>query len=184
MNARMICLYKGLSAILCNSLCQQLITLNKYKYSFFPRTVSDRNKRVQDVWSQQSTSSFHAALLNQSKITQWFVVLCSQNLIATTLLDAPLIFFFCFGVCVHVCADSFPRLLLIIVSVVMWCRYGDGYIMIGFSNGFFVVISTHMKEIGQVCCCIHCTLSWWYVNWLIDWLYTVSQKRKPPNFPQ
>ncbi|XP_031560697.1 WD repeat-containing protein 19-like [Actinia tenebrosa] len=34
-------------------------------------------------------------------------------------------------------------------NIIAYRWFGDGYIMIGFSNGFFVVISTHMKEIGQ-----------------------------------
>lgn len=34
-------------------------------------------------------------------------------------------------------------------SIVTYKWFGDGYIMIGFSAGFFIAISTHIKEVGQ-----------------------------------
>ncbi|XP_014487118.1 PREDICTED: WD repeat-containing protein 19 isoform X1 [Dinoponera quadriceps] len=34
-------------------------------------------------------------------------------------------------------------------SIVTYRWYGDGYILIGFEAGFFIAISTHIKEVGQ-----------------------------------
>lgn len=33
--------------------------------------------------------------------------------------------------------------------IVTYKWFGDGYILIGFSAGFFIAISTHIKEVGQ-----------------------------------
>ena len=58
------------------------------------------------------------------------------------------------------------------IKLYVLIRYGDGYVMIGFSNGFLVVVSTKKRDIGQVHACKYIvdTISWvvWQCTYVIS----------------
>ncbi|XP_014673105.1 PREDICTED: WD repeat-containing protein 19-like [Priapulus caudatus] len=87
-------------------------------------------------------------LLIYNHLTQRLVIICARclSLQVSLVLNKKMMYMYNMNNPDSPVQLSFQSRYGLIVSY-KW--FGDGYIMIGFSSGFFVVISTHMKEIGQ-----------------------------------